>query len=146
MPLCLYLCKLYSVRVYQVIKDIICQRKNYIQQSLRKKLIQGSNMSKMLYKSPRTNKSNNGNKGFIKNKEFELDYIIVEESQVDSMLKEGWAKHPLEAMKEEVQSLKALPSREKLEEKARKEDIVFAHNISDQKLYDRIMEKLNKDK
>lgn len=79
-------------------------------------------MSQMLYKS--------GN--MLQWHGMSLDYVIVPESAIDSMLAEGWHLHPCDIGSEPVSS--AAPTRAELEQKARELSLKFDGRTTDAKL------------
>lgn len=63
-------------------------------------------MSKtMLYRHPRSIKSNDESKGYCTIKGVEFDWIIVDKEQIDSCLKEGFSLSPDDAIGEEKSGL-----------------------------------------
>jgi len=92
-------------------------------------------MTVMLYKPNGSHKIHGGM----------FDYIIVDDSEVDTALSDGWFRTTTEA-KESVEGdvSDAPPSRKELEQKANQLKINFAPNISDNKLFERINKALQR--
>lgn len=61
-----------------------------------------------------------------------LDYVIVDESEIDSRLAEGWHIHPLDIGAEPVND--GAPTRAELEQKARELGLKFDGRTTDAKL------------
>lgn len=69
----------------------------------------------------------------------DFSYIIVDSSEVEEKVKEGWFKHPLDS----VIDVESIPTRKELEEKASELGIKFDKRVSDKNLSVKIEEALN---
>ena len=93
-------------------------------------------MSIMLYKHPGKHKLHDD----------KFDYIVVDEDEVESSLKDGWYKTTPEAKKNsnviEAEVVVKTPEREDLEEQATELGISFRSNTKDETLTSKINEAL----
>jgi len=117
----------------------------------------------MLYSYPRTIKSNDEKKGFCKVKGEEVDYIIVDEDEVESCLDQGFYETPGEAIEggsneqanvtettlslndlegKTVDEIKAAYTVEELQVLAKVCDIKRATRMNEDTLVEKLLEKL----